>query len=113
MGVSVRSPARHAVPGPVCGRLRAVSVVVAKPAHQRTVAAPGWVLPVFLPAAGSQVEPLVGAVDDVGAAGVAGVGVEDAIAATQEGADAVQLAGPPVPVRSELIKVPVVVLDRG
>src|ERR1700729_387687 len=94
-------------------RLRAVSVVVAKPAHQRTVAAPGWLLPVFLPAAGGQIEPLVGAVDHVGAPRVAGVDVEDAVAAAQEGTEAVYLAGPPLPVRSELIKVPVVVLDRG
>src|SRR5580704_5720672 len=113
MPLRVRQRQRHP-PRPAAQQpLRAVSVVVAKPAHQRTVAAPGWLLPVFLPATGGQVEPLVGAVDHVGAPRVAGVGVEDAIAAAQEGTEAVYLAGPPLPVRSELIKVPVVVLDRG
>src|ERR1700728_4498040 len=90
-------------------RLRTVSVVVAKPAHQRTVAAPWGLLPVFLPAPGGEVEPLVGAVDHVGAPRVAGVGVEDAVAAAQEGTEAVYLASPLLPVRSELITVPVVV----
>src|SRR5260370_23527841 len=89
-----------------------VSVVVAEPAHQRAVAAPGWLLPVFLPAAGGQVEPLVGAVDHVGSPRVAGGGMEDTLPAAQEGADAVPLAGPLLPVPSELIKPPVVVLDR-
>jgi hypothetical protein len=34
-------------------------------------------------------------------------------AAAQEGADAVHLAGPPVPVRPKVIKVPVVASGRG
>ena len=86
---------------------------MAEPRHQRTVAAPGRLFPVLLPPARGQVEPVVGPVDQVGAARVAGVGVEDAVSVTQEGADAVHLAGPALPVGPEFGQIPVVVLHRG
>jgi hypothetical protein len=92
-------------------RLSSVSVVVAKPAHHGTIAAPRWLLPVFLPAAGGEVEPVVGAGEQVGSAGVAGVGVEDAFIVAQEGADPMHFAGPALPLRTQISQAPVVVLD--
>src|ERR1700730_14686449 len=86
---------------------------MAKPAHQRAVAAPGWLLPVCLAASVGELEPVVDAIEQVGAACIVGVGVEDAVAMAEKSADAVHLTGPAVPLRSASGQVPVVVFDRG
>jgi hypothetical protein len=93
--------------------LGVVSVVMAKPAQRWAVAAPGRLFPVFLVAAGGQVEPVVCAVEDVAAARLVGVRVEDTVAVAQEAADSEHLSRQSLPFRAEFGEAPVVVLDRG
>lgn len=89
-----------------------VVVVVAEPAHAGAIAATRRLLPDLLSTARAEVEPVVGAEEQVAAARVARIGVEDPVAVAQERARARLLARPPLPLRAERGEVLVVVL-RG
>src|SRR5687768_816616 len=69
-----------------------VFVVAPHPAQGGVIAAAGRLLPVLLAPERGEIEPVVGAVEQVDAALEAGVGVEDAVLAAQERADAHLLA---------------------
>src|SRR4051794_36329010 len=76
----------------------AVLVVAAHPAHKRTIRPAGGLLPVFLTAAGCEIEPVVGTQKQITAAGIGRIAVEGAVALPKEGADARQLTRPSHPV---------------
>src|SRR5205814_7929419 len=67
---------------PGCRSSGAVRVVATQPMLGRPVAAPGWLLPVFLASECGEVEPVVGPDEHVAAAAVRRVGVEDAVCGT-------------------------------
>src|SRR5258708_37461385 len=86
---------------------------MAEPAQRCAVAAPGRLLPFFLPAACGEVEPVICAVEHVAAPRIARVRVEDTVAVAQESAHSEHLTRPPPPLLAEFGEAPVVVLDRG
>src|SRR5262245_22452448 len=69
-----------------------ISIMMPDPVPERAVVAAGWLLPVLLPAERRQVEVVVRAVEQIGAARVGRVGVEHAVAIAQEDAQAVLFA---------------------
>src|SRR5687768_10983853 len=75
-----------------------VLVVAADPVLHRAVASTGWLLPVLLSTPGGEIEPVVGADEQVSAAGVRGVRVEDPLVVAEEGAGARLLTGASAPV---------------
>jgi len=66
--------------------------MMADPVHERTVAAARRLLPVFLPAERGQVEVVVRAGQQISAARVGRVGMENAVAGAQKDAQAVRFA---------------------
>ena len=64
--------------------------MVADPVHERPVATAGWLLPVLLTAKRCQVEVVIRAGEQVRAARVGRVGVENAVAVPQEDTQAVR-----------------------